>query len=413
MKRKFAMLLAVLCTLTPIIPVQASHWATPNPYTAKEPTTEQAPVEMKGPVDYMVPTNEEFLEWDGEIPDEKPDPIKIPYDEINTFMLERLFWYFRYTLNIEEFYPATIIAAYNYYTEEEYPNPYLKLNYPIDAREIAYKHLEDQLDEVLNWQKQEYWAMWRRYGRDPKTDISAYFNAEAWADRDDADEIIDEDYQLTKIQAARLHAYMCQGLINMMSYKQHPNANLRSNTCIYNDLSLLRDYSFYKGNVWDYASTSSKWYVRDMMNYWTGEVDICFGTENARDFVDQNKINSRHNNRLQLDENSVHQKNDISGAINMYSVLSHLKLAKKGSPSTEGCRYVKGYEDWLMGVIRKDSKYRIEVKFKEGMYDTAVSAILASGDPGKILMVKKYSSSLYWMIHYWIDNEYVKYDGAD
>lgn len=411
MKRKVVLVLSVVLLCSSSIPVFATHWKNPNAYTTKEPIDIPPIVSMHGPQDTMVPTVQEYIEWYGEPPppDWDPDPVPIPYDEINTYLLERLMWHFRYALNMREFHPATAVALFNAFTEEHYPNEYLKLNYPLDAREMAW--MDEEPEEVLDWEKQEYWAMWRGYGRNPEMDLSNYFDYDEWKDRDDKDEIIDEDYHLTKIQAARLYAYMCQGLLNIPSFDPHPEPNMRSNPMIWNDVSNRQDYTYWKGSTWDYASRASKWYALDLYNYFTGEIDILYGSED-RYFVDQANLIDRHNQRSLLPENPGIQY-DIDGANNMYEAFAICDKATKGAPTTAGNRYVKGYKSWIMGVIRGEKKYEIEVKFKEGMYDVVVQAIQMSGDPAKMRMITQYRNSLYWMIHYWIDDEYIKYETGD
>lgn len=380
-----------------------------NPYTDKEPTYQiENDIIYKGPQTTMIPSTTEYVEWYGELPpdDWDPEPITIPYRKINTYILERFAHYLRYQINLKEYNMGALVSLYNRITPNLYNDDYLKLNYPMDAREIAWMSLD--LDEALDWKKQSYWAMWRKYGRDiskSTLDLSEYFDYDYWKDNKHANDIVDEDYNLTEVQEAMLHAYMCKGLLSIPAWQQHPSPNKRFTPTIMNETSTRRDYTFFKGNVWDLAAIADKWYIQDQANYLSGEIDIKFGDEDLTT-VDRSHLD-RANNRVHLGQNTRIKESDTIKGVHLtenYFNAFDISVSHEHSVDSQ-INFISRYKSWIMKQVREDEP--VSVKFKESMYKYVIQQLerLPNGDEKKRMLYMK--DSLWWTIQYWVDSEYI------
>ena len=416
MKKFLAITIAVITCTSTVLAQQPFHQMIQNPYTSKPPNQEDLPnISIQGPKDQMVPSTREYIEWYGEPPpdDWDPDPVPIPYDEINTYFQQRFSHYHRYLINTEEWCPGAFVSLYNALTPNlllkadglRESEQYLKYNYPLDAREMAW--MKEDPDEVLDYTKQKYWAMWRRYGRNiskKELDLSEYFDYQYWKDNpDEAEEIIDEDYLLTQEQEAMIIAYIKKGFLSIPAWRQHPVPNERFTPVIPNENTLVKDYTYFAGDTWDLAGIADKWRVYDQANYFLGDMDIKFGDDDLT-FVDQFRLD-RANNRNLLKENKC-ITDDINGPQITYKYFNEYNIATHDAPDEDEQKFIIQYYKWVYGKMRDAEP--ISIKFKEDMYENVVKALNALPPNDKKRRMLSMLDTLWWQCQYWIDAEYIK-----
>lgn len=396
------------------------------------PHVQKVYIDYTGDDDEFTPSSKERLIWNID-PNEKIDPVKIPYEEYNQYILNTMCHYLEQMTNKDVWSPIAFISAYNEITDNPHNDSRMKLNYPVYMRECGWYNIKP---EELDFELQKRWMLnfnyfnWKHASptkgntsqRELDNKIEKLKNdlSKALHESKSSIEICSLFKQLqdTYLKSCKLEAttqeeaaevmldYHLRRCLtdNILLFADHPIPNARMNPISLVEYSKRKDYTYTHSPSWDYAGEMDKWVLSDHFNCIVGELDINLGSSN-RLFVDENNIKNDSSHEMSLLTDEV----EIAKLTYEYTIALGEYVSE---PDEEYLKLVQKYKDEL--VEQLDLYYEDEVKWEDGMLDYLLdwlerTNVIPRGDRRKIV---NHPNELKFMARVWIDSRNIEVGGT-